>query len=40
MEMSGQLHAPAAFCQRKEPGIDWIGGLVGPKVKIDTVENF
>jgi len=30
MEVSGQLHVPAALPPRKEPFI-WIGGWVGPR---------
>jgi hypothetical protein len=31
MEMSGQLHAPAALPPRKTPRTHWIGGRVGPQ---------
>jgi len=31
MEVSGQLHAPAAFPWEKSPGTHWIGGWVGPR---------
>jgi len=34
MEVSGQLYAPAAFW---EPGIQWIGGWVGPRSDLDVV---
>jgi len=38
MEVSGQLHAPAALLPRKEsPGTHWIGGWVGPRAGILTV---
>jgi hypothetical protein len=37
MEVSGQLHAPAALPQGKEPGTHWIGGCVGPRASLDTV---
>jgi hypothetical protein len=33
MEVSGQLHAPAALPPGKEPpGTHWIGGWVGPVI--------
>jgi len=35
MEVSGQLHAPAALLPRKEPL--WMGGWVGPRAGLDTV---
>jgi hypothetical protein len=44
MEMSGQLHAPAALSPphhrggRRSPGAHWIGGWVGPRVSLDTME--
>jgi len=31
MEVSGQLHAPAALPQGKNPCYHWIGGWVGPQ---------
>jgi hypothetical protein len=31
MEVSGQLHALAAFLPKKAPGTHWIGGWVGPE---------
>jgi hypothetical protein len=38
MEMSGQLHSPAAIPLGKEPPIThWIGG-VGPWTGLDAVE--
>jgi hypothetical protein len=38
MEMSGQLHAPAALPSRKEPpGTHWIGGWVDPRAILDAV---
>jgi hypothetical protein len=38
MEVSGQLHAPAALTPRERvPGTDWIGGWVGPRVILDSV---
>jgi hypothetical protein len=39
MEVSGQLHAPAALPPGKEsPGIHWIGGWVGPRAGLDATE--
>jgi hypothetical protein len=40
MEESGQLHAPAALPPGKEPspGIHWVGGLVGPRAGLNTME--
>jgi hypothetical protein len=35
MEVSGQLHAPAALPQGKEA--HWIGGCVGPRAVLDAV---
>jgi len=32
MEVSGQLHAPAALT----PGTHWIGGWVGPRLVLDA----
>jgi hypothetical protein len=38
MEVSGQLHAPAALPPGKEPpGTHCIGGWVGPRTVLDTV---
>jgi len=37
MEVSGQLHAPAALPQRA-PGSHWIGGWVGSRAGLDTVN--
>jgi hypothetical protein len=37
MEMSGQLHAPAALPQERTPGTNWIGGWVGPRAALDAV---
>lgn len=36
MKVSGQLHVPAALSPRKEPGVHWIGGLVGPGGGLDV----
>jgi hypothetical protein len=30
MEVSGQIHSPAALLPGKNLGTDWIGGWVGP----------
>jgi len=39
MEVSDQLHAPAALPPGKEPpGTHWIGGWVGPRAVLDAVE--
>jgi hypothetical protein len=38
MEVSGQLHAPAALPPREgAPGTRWIGGWVGPRAVLDAV---
>jgi hypothetical protein len=38
MEVSSQLHAPAALTPGKEPsGTHWIGVWVGPRAGLDTV---
>jgi hypothetical protein len=37
MDMSGQLHAPAALPQGKGSGTHWIGGWVGPRADLDAV---
>jgi hypothetical protein len=38
MEVSGQLHAPAALPPRERaPGTHWIGGWVGPRAVLDAV---
>jgi hypothetical protein len=38
MEVSGQLHAPAALSPREGvPGTHWIGGWVGPRAVLDAV---
>jgi len=40
MEVSGQLHAPATLSPRKElPGTHWIGGWVGLRTVLDTVNS-
>jgi hypothetical protein len=38
MEVSGQLHNPAASPPRKQPpGTHWIGSWVGPRAGLDMV---
>jgi hypothetical protein len=38
MEVSGQLHAPAALPPGKEPpGSRWVGGSVDPRADLDAV---
>jgi hypothetical protein len=38
MEVSGQLHAPAALPPgERAPGTHWIGGWVGPTAVLDAV---
>jgi hypothetical protein len=39
MQVSGQLHAPAALPPGKRvPGTHWIGGWVGPRTAQDDAE--
>jgi hypothetical protein len=40
MEVSGQLHAPAALPPGKDTlaGTHWTGGWVGPRAVLNTVE--
>jgi hypothetical protein len=39
MEVIGQLHTPAALAPRERiSGTHWIGGGVGPRAILDTVE--
>jgi hypothetical protein len=39
MEVTGQLHAPAALPPgERAPGTHWIGALVDPRVCLDAVE--
>jgi hypothetical protein len=39
LELSGQLHAPAAFTRGETAsGTHWIGGWVGPRTGLDDVE--
>jgi hypothetical protein len=39
MEVSGQLHAPAALPPKKRaPGTHWIGYWVGPSASLDRGE--
>jgi hypothetical protein len=37
MDVSSQLHAPAALPSGKNPGTHWIGGWVGPRAGLDAV---
>jgi hypothetical protein len=37
MEMSDQLHAPAALPQGRDLGTHWIGGWVGSRAGLDIV---
>jgi hypothetical protein len=37
MEVSGQLHAPAALSPERIPGTNWIGGWVGPRAGLEAV---
>jgi hypothetical protein len=37
MEVSGQLHAPAALPTGEVPDNHWIGGWTGPRAFLDTV---
>jgi hypothetical protein len=37
MEVSGQLHAPAALPSGRAPGTHWIGGWVGSRDILDAV---
>jgi hypothetical protein len=37
MEVSGQLHAPAALPQGKIHGTHWIRGWLGPRAVLDAV---
>jgi hypothetical protein len=39
MEMTGQLHAPAAFnTGERAPDTHWLGGWVGPRAGLDMVS--
>jgi hypothetical protein len=37
MEVSGQLHAPAALTTEKSPSTYWTGGCVGPGTDVGAV---
>jgi len=37
MEVSGQLHAPAALPTERAPDTHWIGGWVGSRAVLATV---
>ena len=38
MEVSGQLHTPAALPKEKSPGTHWKGGSVGPRIGLEDEE--
>jgi hypothetical protein len=38
MEMSGQLHGPAALPLGKDPGAHYIGKWAGPGASLDAME--
>jgi hypothetical protein len=39
MEVNGQIHDPAALpLAKKSPIPHWIGGCVGPRAGLDTVQ--
>jgi hypothetical protein len=38
MEVSGELHVPAALPKGKSPGAHWIGGWVGPRAGLEAME--
>jgi len=38
MELSGQLHVPAALPLGEIPGYHWIGGWVGLRAGLDVVD--
>jgi hypothetical protein len=38
LEVSGQLHAPAALPPGKSPGNHFIGGWVDPRAGLDDME--
>jgi hypothetical protein len=38
MKESGQLHATATLPWRRSPVTHWMGGLVGPRAGLETVE--
>jgi hypothetical protein len=40
LEVSGQLHAPAALSLESAPGTNWIGGWVDPRAGLDDVEKW
>ena len=39
MEVFGQLHSPAELSTRTYIGTQWIRGWVGPKDRLDSLEN-
>jgi hypothetical protein len=40
LEVSGQLHAPAALAPEKSPGTHFIGGWVDPRAGLDDMEKW
>jgi hypothetical protein len=38
MEVSAQLHAPAALHPRKQPPVPTVGGWVGPRAGLDVMK--
>jgi hypothetical protein len=38
MEVSGQVHAPAALPREGAPGNHCVGGFLGPRTGLDTGE--
>jgi hypothetical protein len=40
MEVSGQLHAPAALPPGKSPGTHFIGGWVEPREGLENMEKW
>jgi hypothetical protein len=40
LEVSGQLHVPAALPPGKSPGTHFIGGWVDPRVGLDYMEKW
>jgi hypothetical protein len=40
MEVSGQLHAPAALPPEKQPPVPIIRGWVGPRAGLDVTEKI
>jgi hypothetical protein len=40
LEVSGQLHAPAALPRERAPGTHFIGGWVDPRAGLDDMEKW